>query len=95
MRTIRAAVCCLLALAGLISPRLAIGVWWLLDTVRWSGVFDGPIVPILGFLFLPWTTLMWVWLAPGGVGGVGLLFLLIALIVDVSAWGGGQYARVR
>ncbi len=88
-------MCCLLALAGLISPRLAIFVWWLLDPLRWTASFNGPILPILGFLFLPWTTLTFVWLAPGGIGGFGVVWLLIALVIDASSWGGGQYARVR
>jgi len=46
-------VCCVVALAAFIGPRFAIVAWWLLDPLRWAASFDGPILPILGFLLLP------------------------------------------
>ena len=64
-------MCCLVALAGLVSPRLVLVLWWLVDPARWSALFDNLIVPVLGFLFLPWTTLVYVFFAPTGFGGPG------------------------
>ena len=88
-------MCCVVALAAFIGPRFAIFAWWLLDPLRWAASFDGPILPVLGFLFLPWTTLTFVWLAPNGIHGFDVVWLLIALVIDASSYGGGRYAQVR
>lgn len=88
-------MCCVVAVAALIGPRVAIVLWWLLDPLRWALAFDGAwIVPVLGLFFLPWTTLVIAFLAPfGGVSGLGLLWVLLALIVDLGAYGGGYRSR--
>ncbi len=88
-------MCCIVAVAALIGPRVAIVLWWLLDPARWSLAFGGEwIVPLLGLLFLPWTTLVVAFLAPfGGVAGLGLLWVVLALIVDLGAYGGGYRSR--
>ena len=51
-------MCCLAASLLLLGPRFGILIWWLFDPARWSLAFDTFILPFLGFLFLPWTTLM-------------------------------------
>jgi hypothetical protein len=92
-------VCCVVALGALIGPRVAIAFWFLFDPIRWERAFQGLVVgplvwAILGFLFLPWTTLVFVWLAPFGlIGGLGLLWLVLALVIDLSAYGGGFRSR--
>lgn len=91
-------MCCLLAIAGLIGPRIAIVAWYLLDPVRWATVFQGMwLWPILGALFVPWTTLVYVLLAPAGgiqgLGGLGLLLLIVALVFDLASYGGGVRSR--
>lgn len=76
-------MCCVVALGTLIGPRIAIVFWWLFDPLRWAFAFRaGWPLAILGFLFLPWTTLVYVWLAPlGATGGLGLLWLVLALVI--------------
>lgn len=87
-------MCCVVAVAALIGPRVAIILWFLFDPARWALAFAGSLVwPILGFLFLPWTTLVFVFLAPFGAGGLALLWLVLALIVDLSSYGGGYRSR--
>lgn len=88
-------MCCVVALGALIGPRVAIAFWFLFDPVRWAAAFNGFILwPILGFFFLPWTTLVWVWLAPLGlIGGLGLLWLVLAIVIDLSSYGGGFRSR--
>ena len=54
-------MCCLLAALLLIGPRAGILVWWLIDQARWMAAFSGSFLwPLLGFIFVPWTTLAWV-----------------------------------
>jgi hypothetical protein len=50
-------------------------------------------VPFLGFLFLPWTTLMYVLVEPGGVEGWELLWIGIAAAGDVAQWVGGAWGN--
>jgi hypothetical protein len=86
-------VCCLAAIGALIGPRIAIVAWWLLDPARWALVFSSVLWPIIGFLVLPWTTLVYVWLAPSGIDTLGLIFLVLAVIVDLGSYGGGYRSR--
>jgi hypothetical protein len=88
-------MCCLIAVAVLISPRIAILIWWLLDTARWASAFHTIWMwPLLGFLFLPWTTLVFVLVAPQGViHGLGWLLLTLAVLADLSSYGGGYRSR--
>ena len=84
---------CLVIFALIFSPRLVMLIWWLLDMARWSATFDNVIVPILGFVLTPWTTLMYVLVAPGGVAGLDWLWLGIAVLVDLGSIGGGAARR--
>lgn len=100
--------CCLgvLLLAG--APRLALIVWWLLDPARVNGAFDwqttigSSVVPVwvwmvLGFLFLPWVTVAYIFVSPGGVVGLEWVLMGVALLLDLGAFGGGgrEYSRRR
>ena len=85
---------CLLIFALIFSPRVVMVVWWLLDMARWAATFDNALVPILGFVLAPWTTIMYVLVAPNGVGGIDWLWIAIAVIADLGALGGGA-ARSR
>ena len=86
-------MCCIVTIGALIGPRVAIIAWWLLDPARWALAFSSALLPILGFILLPWTTLVYVWVAPGGIDTLGLIFLVLAVIVDVGAYGGGYRSR--
>ena len=68
-------MCCLISALFLIGPRAAIVVWWLLEPARWAAAFDTVLWPIVGFLFLPWMTLMFLVVAPGGVEGFDYVWL--------------------
>jgi len=82
-------MCCLFSTLFLFGPRAAIVVWWILDPTRWSHAFGSVFWPIIGFLIAPWTTLMWVIVAPGGVRGLDYLWLGLAIALDVATWSGG------
>ncbi len=77
--------CLLIVLAGF-APRLAAVVYWIARTPRWDAAFDGSwLWPLLGVLFLPITTIVWVFVAPGGVAGLDFLWLGIAAFMDVGS----------
>jgi hypothetical protein len=85
---------CFVALAAFLSPRFAIFLVWLF-TDRMSVAFDSFWWGLLGFVFLPWTTLAWaVAYAPiRGVTGFGWFLVIFAFIVDVMTHVGSAQAR--
>jgi hypothetical protein len=87
---------CLLALVAMLSPRLALFLVWLF-TERFTIAFDGWLLPIVGFLFLPWTTLAWTvaYQPIGGVTGFGWFVVVLAFVVDLAAYGSSERARRR
>jgi hypothetical protein len=76
---------CLVALVAFFSPRLAIFLVWLF-TDRMGIAFNSFWIALLGFLFLPWTTLAWaVAYAPiQGVTGFGWFVVILAFFADLS-----------
>jgi hypothetical protein len=59
-------MCLIVGCLFLLGPRAVVLVWWLADQVRWALTFPNPILPVLGFLFLPWTTIIYVLVFPLG-----------------------------
>jgi hypothetical protein len=54
--------------------------------------------PLLGFFFLPYTTLAYAWAANSTghhVAGFPLVVLVFAVLVDLGVIGGGRAARRR
>jgi len=86
-------MCCILTALVLAGPRLAILIWWLINPLRWQVTFTSFIWPLLGFIFLPFTTLMYVLVAPGGVVGFDWVWLVLAVIIDLGSYGGGAYGN--
>ena len=81
---------CLVLLLALISPRLAL-VAMVLFTDIVGRAFDGVLVPLLGFLLLPWTTLafavMWI-SGTHEVTGIEWFIVVLAFLADIGAYGG-------
>ena len=88
-------MCCLLIILLFLGPRAAIVVWWLAAPVLWSATFPSFLVPFIGFLLLPWTTLVYVLVAPGGLVDFDYLWLGLAVIIDLASYSGGAYRRRR
>ena len=87
---------CLFLLLLFFGPRTVIVIWWFIEPLRWGAAFDSFFLPFLGFLFLPWTTLMYFLAAPGGLVGLDLLWLGIGVVADIASYaGGGLYGRRR
>jgi len=87
---------CLFVILLFFGPRTAIALWWLFEPVRWSLTFTSFLLPFLGFLIAPWTTLMYVLVAPGGVIGFDWLWLGLAIAADLISYSsGGVYGRRR
>ena len=87
---------CLLALGAMLSPRLAIFIVWLF-TDRMGIAFQHFWMGLLGFFFLPWTTLAWAlaYQRHTGVTGFGWFIVILAFLVDLSSYGAASQARRR
>lgn len=86
-------MCCVVSLLVFIGPRVAALAWYVLDTARWNAAFSNILWPCLGFIFLPWTTMAWVWMSPGGVSGLEWAIVGLGFLLDIGAFGGGNYSR--
>ncbi len=85
---------CLFALLAASAPRLALILIWLFT--NWIGrAFDSFIIPLLGFIFLPLTTVIYVLVFPGGLSTFDIILLVVGVIFDLGSYGGGAYGRRR
>jgi hypothetical protein len=82
---------CFFALFAGFFPRLAVLFIWLARPAIFNAALD-PIFAILGIIFLPFTTLMYVLLwSATGLTGLDWLWLVLAFLLDVSAAGASAY----
>jgi hypothetical protein len=86
---------CLLALLSVAFPRVAIVLLWLF-TIFFSHI-HGIVIPVLGFLFLPLTLIVYAYLlnTHQPIGAVQLLFLFIAVVIDLGLIHRGTVAQRR
>lgn len=81
---------CLFLILVAISPRLGVVAFWLLT--NWvERAFDGGwVLPLLGIIFLPWTTALYVVGFVIGDAAVpwGILGAIIGLFLDVAIHAG-------
>jgi hypothetical protein len=85
---------CLLLLLVLIFPRVVLAALFLFSTYL-QHAYNGLLIPILGFIFLPLTTLAYAWMINSHMPmvGINVIILIIAVLIDVGGLGGGEYHR--
>ena len=85
---------CLVLIIFLAFPRIAI-VWSYLTSNYLQRAYHGLLLPLLGFLFLPLTTLAYAWMTNTRqpIAGINLLILIIAVVIDLGGLSGGEYHR--
>ncbi len=59
--------------------------------------YQGLLIPVLGFIFLPLTTIVYAWEVNSHMAmqGTNLLLLLVAVVIDLGGLGGGWRGRSR
>jgi hypothetical protein len=85
---------CLLLILLLAFPRIALALLFFFSNYL-ERAYHGLILPLLGFVFLPITTLAYAWMVNTRqpIAGINLLILVVAIAVDVGGLGGGEYHR--
>jgi hypothetical protein len=83
-------------LVFLAFPRIALVLLFVFSNYL-QRAYHGLILPLLGFLFLPLTTLGYAWMANTRqpIAGINLVILVIAIVIDLGGLGGGEYHRRR
>jgi len=86
---------CLLAVLAVAFPRVGIVLLWLF-TNFFNGLYHELLIPILGFLFLPLTLIVYTYFqrySHGALSTQQLVFLFIAVVLDLGLIGGGSFSR--
>ncbi len=97
------AMTCLIGLIAMAFPRMAI-ILVVIFSDYIGTAYQSTIWPLLGFFFMPVTTLAYAWAmhSSGSVAGLQLVIVVIAVLIDLGIIGGGaanprvrQYVVVR
>lgn len=83
-------MCCFVLVLGFLGPRFAF-LWVWLATARVEIAFDGSFwLPLAGMIFLPWTSLAYVFAyAPMvGVSPLGWAIVVLGLALDLATYVG-------
>ena len=85
---------CLLLILFLAFPRIALLLMFFFSNYL-ERAYHGLLLPLLGFLFLPLTTLAYAWMVNTGqaIAGINLIILIIAIVIDLGGIGGGECRR--
>jgi len=85
---------CLLLILFVAFPRVALLMIFLFSTYL-ERAYHGLLVPLLGFIVLPLTTLTYAWMMNTGqpTAGAHLIILILAVVIDIGGVGGGEYHR--
>ena len=88
---------CFILLILLLFPRVALVLMWIYSTYLQRAFHGGLVLPVLGFIFLPLTTIVYAWEINSGMptAGINLLWLLLAVIIDLGGLGAGAHRRSR
>jgi hypothetical protein len=99
-------MCCFITIFLVLGSRITILLWWLADPQRFNLAFQNWALPgnyaipvwvwtVLGGIFVPWTTLAYLFVFPGGIVGYEWIVLGVAFLIDLAGHGGGFRHRDR
>ena len=88
-------MCCFFSSLLMLGPRVAVVIWWLVDPLRFSAAFNSFVWPVLGTIFLPWTTLTYliIWSPYASLSSLKLVYLGLAVVADIFLFTGSSHAR--
>ncbi len=90
-------MCCFFASLMLLGPRLIFLFYWLFRPIKVSAAFANMALPwlvgIVGVVFAPWTTLIYVLVFP--LNGWDWIWIGLGILADVASYMGGYAHRQR
>jgi hypothetical protein len=86
---------CLFAILAGLFPRVAFLIYWIARPASVDAAFNTFIFPLLGLIFLPFTTLMYVilWSPATGVSGSDWIWIGIAVLLDLGHYTYSAYGN--
>ncbi len=86
---------CLFAVGAAFFPRLVLLFTWLFTPLVTRAFHATFIWPLLGIIFLPFTTLFYVFVYIPGIGltGWGWFWVILGFLFDISAYSSSTYAN--
>ena len=99
-------MCCFVTLFLVLISRIGIVYWWLTNPQSHDLPFKSWVLPnvsvlpgwlwtLVGAIFLPWTTLAYLFLFTGGIVGYEWIVLGVAFLIDLASHGGTYRHRSR
>jgi hypothetical protein len=87
---------CLFAILSGFFPRLGLALVWIF-TNEVDQAYEGWVLPLLGLIFLPLTTLVYAltWAPVVGPEGFDWFLIVGAFLLDLSSYGSGAATRRR
>ncbi len=85
---------CFFAIFAAAAPRLALIFVWIFTPLV-NLAFETILLPILGIVFLPYTTLFYVLVAGNGIMGFEWFLLIFGFIIDIASYTGGAFSGKR
>ena len=86
---------CFIGCLALFMPRLALVLVWLFSDYLGTA-YETVLWPLLGFFFMPLTTLAYAWAfhyGGGSVSGIGLVVVVLAVLIDLGLLGTSESSR--
>lgn len=84
---------CLIVLMAWAMPRLTLFFMWVFGFDNMSRAIDSFLLGFLGFVLLPYTTVLYIicYAPVGGVSGLGWFFVALGFLMDLAShFGGGK-----
>ncbi len=88
-------MCCIFAVFGAFFPRIALLLMWIFTTYV-DRAFSNFFIPLVGLIFLPYTTIMYCLVynpVTHNVVGANWLLVALGLVLDIMSYGSGGYGR--
>ena len=87
---------CMFGCLTLMAPRLTI-ILMVIFSGYLGRAYDTVIWPLLGFLFMPTTTIAYAWAinSRGELGGLHLVVFVLAVMIDLGILGGNAHGGRR
>jgi hypothetical protein len=87
---------CLLLILVLAFPRVVLALLFFFTNYL-DRAYQGFLLPLIGFIFLPLTTLVYAWITNNNrpMDTTSLVILVVAVLIDAGGLGGGWNRRNR
>ena len=88
--------CCLAAIILSLGPRFVLILACMMS--NWYDAFETGWMAFLAWIFMPWTSLAWMYIYfnnAGDISGGYLVLMIMSVIMDIGGWQSNRTVRVQ